>query len=127
MSFAHLTIATNDVASTSTFFQKVMKWIPLRMPQNIEIEADWLEICEGQQLHILGVEEAVPPTDQEFGRHYAFFHPGDDFDPVIQRIETWGGELVEPIRETPFRRIFFRDLNGYLFELIDQAAYQSET
>ena len=126
MSFAHLTIATEDVQATSLFFQNVMKWNPLRMPRNIDIEAVWLEICEGQQLHILGIKDSNRPGDKEFGRHYAFFHPSDDFDAVIKRVTRHGGELVEPIRETPFRRIFFRDLNGYLFELIDQQGYQEE-
>lgn len=126
MSFAHFTIPTHDVEGTKSFFAKVMKWVPLVMPQNIDIDAAWLEIAPGQQLHILGIEEFAAPQDEEFGRHYAFFHPANDFDGVIERIKSNGGQLVDPIRETPFRRIFFRDPNGYLFELIDQDAYVVE-
>ena len=126
MSFAHLTLPTENVAATSRFFQQVLRWKPLRMPGNIDIEADWLEIADGQQLHLLGLEKVNRPDDEEFGRHYAFFHPSDDFEGVIQRIEVNGGELLEPIRPTPFRRLFFRDPNGHLFELIDQDGYRVE-
>ena len=30
-----------------------------------------------------------------------------------------GAELIDPIRETPFERFFFRDPNGYVFEVVD--------
>ena len=123
MSFAHLTLPTTNVEATSKFFQKVMNWKPLNMPGNIDIDADWLEITEGQQLHILGIENTPASADEEFGRHYAFFHPADDFDGVINRVRENDGEIVDPIRETPFRRVFFKDPNGYMFELIDQDGY----
>jgi hypothetical protein len=30
--------------------------------------------------------------------------------------------MIEPLRATPFERFFFREpINGYLFEVIDQA------
>ena len=28
--------------------------------------------------------------------------------------------LIEPIRETPFARFFFRDPNGYVFEVVEE-------
>lgn len=127
MSFAHLTIATRDVQSTAQFFESVMKWKRIKMPSNIDIDADWLEIASGQQLHILGIKDCPPPGDQEFGRHFALFHPANDFDGVIERVKANGGEIVAPLRNTPFRRVFFRDPNGYLFELIDQDGYTVET
>ena len=126
MSFAHLTIATKDVAATSEFFQKTLRWRALEMPGNIDVDAAWLEISEGQQLHILGIPDAAPPHDAEFGRHYAFFYPGDDFDEVQSRLRQAGAEIVPAIRETPFRRIFFYDPNRYLFELIDEDGYAPE-
>ena len=103
-----------------------MGWKNIRMPGNIDLEAAWLEISPGQQLHILRIEDAPAPDDQEFGRHYAFFHPGSDFNALEDRVTRHGGVIVQPIRETPFQRIFFRDPNGYLFELIDQDGYQTE-
>ena len=37
---------------------------------------------------------------------------------IVQR----GGELIAPLRATPFERLFFREpVNGYVFEVIDQA------
>lgn len=127
MSFAHLTLPVIDVDKTSQFFQQVMGWQPLQMPGNIDIEAAWLEICPGQQLHLLGIADTQNPGDQEFGRHYAFFYPGEKLDGLAERVKENGGEVVAPIRETPFRRLFFRDPTGYLFELIDQNGYKTET
>lgn len=126
MSFAHITLETKDVSATSKFFQSVMKWPSLAMPDNVDVDADWLEICSGQQLHILGIEDAKVPIDQEYGRHVAFFHAGEDFEAVKQRLKENGADVIPPIRPTPFERFFFRDPNGYLFELINRDEYQIE-
>lgn len=127
MSFAHLTLATRDVAGTSAFFQATLGWRPVRQPGNVPLEADWLEIGPGQQIHLLHVADFEPsPFEQEFGRHVALFHPGDDFEALRARLVEQGAELVAPIRETPFPRFFFRDPNGYLFEVIDREAWVRE-
>ena len=131
--FAHLTIATRDVQRTSTFFQQTLGWKPVRMAGNVDIEADWLEVAAGddgepsQQVHILHIEGFEPsPFEAEFGRHFAFFHPGADFAALKQRIAAAGGELIDAIRTTPFERFFFRDPNGYMFEVIDRSGYVVE-
>jgi hypothetical protein len=38
---------------------------------------------------------------------------------LLVGLATRGAELVDPIRETPFERFFFRDPNGYIFEVVD--------
>ena len=131
--FAHLTIATRDVRKTSEFYQRALRWPPIHMPGNVDLEADWLEIRAGegdspsQQLHILYVAEFEPSAfEQEFGRHFALFFPGDEFEDLKQRIVDEGGQLVESIRQTPFERFFFRDPNGYMFEVIDRDGYVVE-
>ena len=131
--FAHLTIATRDVRRTSQFFQQTLGWSQIHMPGNIDLQADWLQMAPGadgappQQLHILYVEDfEVSPFEREFGRHVAVFHPGSDFSALKQRITTAGGQLIDAIRETPFERFFFRDPNGYLFEVIDRDGYVVE-
>ena len=127
MSFAHLTLATRDVIATSRFFETVMGWKPIHRPGNIDREAAWLEIADGQQLHLLHVANFEPsPFDAEFGRHFALFHPGLDFAALKKRLVENGAELIDPIRETPFARFFFRDPNGYVFEVIDQDGYVDE-
>ena len=51
--------------------------------------------------------------------------PIEDFAAMRQRIIDAGGELVEPLRETPFERVFFREpVNGYLLEVIDNARHR---
>ena len=131
--FAHLTIATRDVRRTSEFFQNTLGWSQIHMPTNVDLEADWLEISPSadgnpsHQLHILHVAHFEPSAfEKEFGRHYAFFHPGSDFPELKKRIADAGGELIDAIRETPFERFFFRDPNGYMFEVIDRDGYVVE-
>ena len=131
--FAHLTIATSDVQKTSAFYQRTLGWAPIHMPGNIDLDAAWLCIDSGpadvaaQQLHILHVPDFEPsPWEQEFGRHVAVFYPGAEFAALKQRIRDAGGELVDAIRETPFERFFFRDPNGYMFEVIDRQGYVVE-
>jgi catechol 2,3-dioxygenase-like lactoylglutathione lyase family enzyme len=125
--FAHLTIATRDVRKTSQFFQQTLGWKPMRTPANTPLDADWLEIAAGQQLHILLVEDYAPSTfEQEFGRHCAIFHAGADFDGLKERLAEQGAELIDAIRPTPFARFFFRDPNGLMWEVIDRDAYVVE-
>jgi len=127
MTFAHFTLATRDVAASSLFFQQTFGWEPISQPDNIHRTADWLNIAENQQLHLLLVEGFEPsPFEAEFGRHFAVFQPGSEFPALKQRLVEHGATLIEPLRDTPFGRFFFQDPNGYVFEVIDQDGYQQE-
>jgi len=49
-------------------------------------------------------------------------HPRSDFPALKARLTGAGAVLIDPIRTTPFERFFFREpVNGYVFEIIDQA------
>ena len=37
-----------------------------------------------------------------------------------ERLLERGAELIEPLRETPHERFFFRDPNGYIFEVMER-------
>jgi catechol 2,3-dioxygenase-like lactoylglutathione lyase family enzyme len=125
--FAHLTIATRDVERTSRFFQQALGWPAIRMPGKVDMSADWLQMAPGQQLHILFVADFSPsPFEQEFGRHFAIFFSGSDFPALKERLTALEAEIIPPIRETPFARFFFRDPNGYMFEVIDREGYVVE-
>ena len=129
MPLAHLTIATRDVEKTIRFFEQTLRWRRLRAPENApqRLRAAWLEIAPGQQLHVLLVEDFAPsPFEAEFGRHVALFHPGHDIPALKSRLAAHGAELIDPIRPTPFDRFFFRDPNGYVFEVIDREQYVVE-
>jgi hypothetical protein len=72
------------------------------------------------QLFVDGFE--VSPFEREFGRHVAVFYPLEEFPGLKQRLIQRGAELSEPLRPTPFERFFFKEpVNGYVFEVIDQA------
>ena len=125
--FAHLTLATRDVAGTVEFLTKAMPWKALEMPANIEVDAAWLEIAPGQQIHVLGIEDfEISTCEREYGRHIAFFHPRQDWEPLKARLAALDTEVIPPLRETPFPRFFFRDPNGYLFEVIEQESFVEE-
>ena len=127
MSFAHLTLATQDVVASSQFFQKTMGWTPISRPGNIDRTADWLNIAPGQQLHLLRVDDfQVSPFEAELGRHFAVFYKGSEFHSLKARLVEYRAELIDPIRDTPFERFFFKDPNGYIFEVIDEEGYSPE-
>ena len=46
-------------------------------------------------------------------------YPVDGFPALKDRLTERGAELIDPIRETPFERFFLRDINGYIFEVVD--------
>jgi catechol 2,3-dioxygenase-like lactoylglutathione lyase family enzyme len=119
MTIAHFTLATRDVRRTSRFFADALGWRPLDRPNNIPMPAAWLEIAPGQEIHLVEVPDFTPsPFEQEFGRHIALTYPRDGFAALKERLRRHGAELIAPARETPFERFFFRDPNGYVFEVI---------
>jgi predicted enzyme related to lactoylglutathione lyase len=127
--FAHLTIATRDVPRTAKFFEKTMRWPRVPAPANTpgELKAEWVQMSRGQQIHILHVADFEPsPFEEEFGRHFAVFHPAADFPEAKRRLVEHGATLIDPIRPTPFERFFFRDPNGYVFEVIAAEQYARE-
>ena len=122
MVFAHLTLATRDVERTAAFFERTLGYARGRVPDNSPIEALWLDLGGGQQMHVLHVDGfAVSPFEHEFGRHVALLHPRADFEALKARLLAEGAEIVAPLRATPFERFFFREpVNGYVFEVIDR-------
>ena len=123
MSLAHLTLPSRHVERTASFFERTLGYNRDPLPSNVVGDTVWLNIGRGQQLHVLHVEEfEVSPFEQEFGRHVAVYYPLPRFDELKQRLVQHGAELIEPLRATPFERFFFREpVNGYVFEVIDQA------
>ncbi len=120
MTFAHFTLATRDVQKSSDFFEKVFGWKPLKRPGNIDGKAAWLSIADEQEIHLLEVPEFEPsPFEREYGRHIALFHPLEGFPALKERLVENGAELIDALRPTPFQRFFFREPNGYIFEVID--------
>lgn len=126
--FAHLTLATRDVPQTVEFFQRTLRLRPIPRPGNIDRRAAWLEISAGHQLHLLQVDDFEPsPFEREFGRHVALYFPRSEFGPLKERLRAEGAELIAPERETPFQRFFFRDPNGYVFEIVESSAVDEST
>ena len=46
--------------------------------------------------------------------------PRVEFPQLKERLQARGAVLIEPLRETPFARFFFRDPNGYVFEVLEE-------
>lgn len=121
MSFAHLTLPTRYVERTASFFERHFGYARHVVPGNTPVEALWLDIGRGQEMHVFYVEGfEVSPFEDEFGRHVALFHPLDDFPRLKHAIVEEGATIMEPLRATPFERFFFREpINGYVFEVVD--------
>lgn len=127
MPLAPITLATRDVCKVEAFFAEVLGWRPIHRPGNTDRPAAWLEIAPGQELHLIEVADFEPsPFEAEFGRHIAVAIPLAELDAVKRRIVAHGATLIEPERPTPFARFFFRDPNGYIFEVVE-AYHASET
>ena len=122
-SLAHLTLPTQQVERTASFIEEALGYRRDPVPANVPDQTVWLNIGGGQQLHVFFVEGfEVSRFEQEFGRHVAVFHPRAEFEALKQRLVRLGAELIAPLRPTPFERFFFREpINGYVFEVIDQA------
>ena len=123
MSFAHLTLPTRDVGATVSFFERTLGYARNPVPGNSPVEALWLDIGRGQEMHVFYVDGfEVSRFENEYGRHVAMFHPLADFDRLKRSLVEAGAELMEPLRATPFERFFFREpINGYVFEVVDAA------
>ncbi len=123
MSFAHLTLPTREVEKTASFLEQTLGYMRDPVPENVPDATVWLNVGCGQQIHVFFVDGfEVSPFEREFGRHIAVFHPLADFAALRERLHQRGADLVEPLRATPFERFFFREpINGYFFEVIDDA------
>ncbi|MGY8771131.1 MAG: VOC family protein [Pirellulales bacterium] len=121
MALAHFTFATQDAETTAEFFEFVLEWKRVSVPDNADVKAIWLEISPGQQMHVLEIEGfEASPFEQEYGRHFAFFFPANELVKIRERLKERNVEVIPPLRPTPFERFFFKDPNGYMFEVIDQ-------
>lgn len=119
MALAHVTLATRDVARSAAFFHEVMGWTPIGQPGNNARPAAWLRIAPGQELHLIEEPEFEPsPFEHEYGRHIAVSVPQVELAALKQRLADRGIVLIAPLRSTPFERFFFRDPDGYLFEVL---------
>lgn len=119
MSIAHITLATQDVIRSRDFYANAFGWRSIEHPDNVEMQAAWLEITDRQQLHLVHVADfEASPFEREFGRHFAVSMPESEFDGLRSRLVANGGTLIEPQRETPFPRFFCRDPNGYIIEVV---------
>jgi catechol 2,3-dioxygenase-like lactoylglutathione lyase family enzyme len=121
MALAHITLATRDVGRSAVFFEETLGWRPIARPGNIGRPAAWLAIAPGVELHLIENPEFEPPRfEQEFGRHIAVTFPRAGFAALQERLQARGATLIEPLRDTPFQRFFFRDSNGYVFEVVEE-------
>lgn len=122
MSLAHFTLPSRDVEKTASFLETTLGYSRDPVPENIPDETVWLNIGQGQQLHVFYVPGfEVSPYEREFGRHVAVYYPREGFATLKHTLRQLGAELIDPIRATPFERFFFREpVNGYIFEVIDQ-------
>jgi len=121
--FAHFTLATRDVESTARFIERTLGYTRKPLPATAIGPVVWFDIGRGQEMHVLHVDRFdISAHEAEFGRHVALFHPRADFAALKSRLEREGAAIIDPIRPTPFERFFFREpVNGYVFEVIDQA------
>src|SRR5437868_6676214 len=105
MGILHCTLATRDVRQSSEFFAATLGWRPIERPTNVPMSAAWLEICPGQELHLVQVADFAPSAcEQEYGRHIAVSHARADFDALKERLRRYGALVIGADRPTTFER-----------------------
>ena len=120
MALCHVTLATRDIDGTKRFFQEALGWRPIHRPSNIPMRAAWLEIGPGDEMHLIEVPDyEASPFEREYGRHIAVSARLDEFPAIKARLARLGVEVMDAERPTPFERFFFRDPNGYIFEVVE--------
>lgn len=124
MNLGHITLPTQDVERTAAFLERTLGYTRNAPPTNSPVPTVWLNIGRGQEFHVTHVDGfRVSEFEGEFGRHIAVFHPLSDFPGLKDRVSRAGGETIEPLRAAQRQRFFFREpVNGYVFEVIEQAA-----
>lgn len=121
MAIAHLTLATRDLQRARAFFASTLGWQPIDRPANAPLPTAWLRIASAQELHLVEVADFTSsPFEEEFGRHVAVSVPVETFPDLKARLQQHGAELIAPRRDTPFERFFFRDPDGYVFEVVPE-------
>jgi catechol 2,3-dioxygenase-like lactoylglutathione lyase family enzyme len=120
MAIVHVALATRDLARSVRFFEEALGWRPIDRPGNIAVPSAWLEIAPGQEVHLLEIADFAPSAfEREYGRHLAVSFPGSSFPQLKERLARLGAEVFDAGRATPFARFFFRDPNGYVFEVVE--------
>jgi catechol 2,3-dioxygenase-like lactoylglutathione lyase family enzyme len=120
MAICHVTLATSDLNRTRQFFAAALGWRPINRPNNIAFPAAWLEAGPGMEVHLIELADFRPsPFEREYGRHIAVSVPHAEFPALKERLVGLGAELIAADRPTPFDRFFFRDPNGYVFEIVE--------
>jgi catechol 2,3-dioxygenase-like lactoylglutathione lyase family enzyme len=121
MAIAHITLATRDLVRTTRFFVEALGWRSIPRSNNVPYPAAWLAVGPGQELHLLELPDfEASPFEREYGRHVAVSYPPAGFAALKQRLRQHGAEVIAADRPTPFERFFFRDPNGYVFEIVPE-------
>jgi catechol 2,3-dioxygenase-like lactoylglutathione lyase family enzyme len=120
MAIVHFALAVRDVGRSARFFEATLGWRPIGRPGNIAVGSAWLEIAPGQEVHLLEIADFAPSAfEREYGRHIAVSVPKARFPMLKERLAEHGAEVFAAARATPFDRFFFRDGDGYVFEVVE--------
>jgi catechol 2,3-dioxygenase-like lactoylglutathione lyase family enzyme len=120
MAIAHLTFACRDIERSAAFLEAVMGWPRAPVPENAAGMVVWLTIAEGQELHIIKVDDFEPsPFEREYGRHLAIAVSTDEMTAIKARLAAHDSAIIPPIRPTPHERFFFREPGSYVIEVIN--------
>jgi catechol 2,3-dioxygenase-like lactoylglutathione lyase family enzyme len=128
MAILHCTLASRDVRRASAFFAATLGWRPIERPGNIRMSAAWLEVAPGQELHLVEVPDFKPSAfEREYGRHIAVSYARAGFAALKERLIHHGAELIAAQRPTEFERFFFRNPDGYIFEVVQAEKDETAT
>jgi glyoxylase I family protein len=116
--FHHVSVLIRDTARALDFYHGVLGLPVARRPE-LGFAGAWLELGQGQQLHLLEIGDGrVADNGRHGGRDYHFALFVADLDAVITALESAG---IACSRSRSGRRaLFCRDPDGNAVELVER-------
>lgn len=107
----HVSLNVTDAVESTRFYVDVLGFIERADRPEFPFAGSWLQVGE-QQVHLLEVEDHVPPKGQHFALHVG------DIDAVRAELIERGVDVSEPSAIGDVcRQCFFTDPSGNLIEL----------
>ena len=119
--FSHVSVVVGDTTRALAFYHGVLGLPVSRHRPSLSVAGAWLELGQGQQLHLLECAGAGrDAAERHAGRDYHFALAVAGVDAAIAALEAAG--IGFTLSRSGRRALFCSDPDGNAIELVEQAA-----
>lgn len=118
LGFHHVSMVVADTQKALVFYRDIMGLEVDANRPDLSFSGAWLTIAEGQQIHLLEVDNpdsVERPAHGGRDRHAAF--RVSDLEAIRQRLESYN--MIYTMSQSGRRALFCRDFDGNTLELIE--------